>query len=353
MVSEPLLDVSGILACKMWYTFETIRRSMRVYMPRTWEQVTGRYDVIILSDANVKSFETRHLEWFAQGVEEGGLGLAMVGGFESFGGHGYQSWGDTTVGNILPVLCPDQYNAEGQIEILRRQNPVVSNLPWETLGSSDYFGGNIVIPKEGSELVANMRTGSKRYPLLVWWDAGEGRSFAMAADWTPAAGTAFMRWEYYGDFCVNLVLFTGMAEVPGDIELVHSVRDVLRQCVQTSNYLYATIDFAERFGASPRQPEETALEARELIQQARALYLGYEFESAHSTALQALNRFERGLEEALQARETALYWIYVIEYLVVTGTCMISGTVIYMLMIRRRLYRPSELTRLSGRRYSR
>ncbi len=345
MTNEPLLDTSGILACKMWYSYETIRRSMRVYMPRTLADLNASYDIVILSDANVRSFETKHLGWFTRSVKDFGFGLAMIGGFESFGGHGYSSWGDTTVGDILPVDCPLAYNAEGQIEIIVPANPVVSNLPWETIGPSNYFGGNVVIPKTGAELVANMRRGTTTYPLLVWWDVERGRSFAMAADWTPAAGTAFMKWAYYGDFCVNVVLFTAGQDVPEDVEIVHMVRGTLRQCMDASNYLYSMMDFAEKFGANTRNPEQTASHASELLEEARRRYLDHGFEDAHSTALEALQVLERGLEEALASRDRALTWIYIIEYLVVTATCMISGTILYTLMIRRRLYREIEVTR--------
>ena len=39
-----------------------------------------------------------------------------------------------------------------------------------------------------------------------------------------------------------------------------------------------------------------------------------------------------------------------IEYLVVTATCLITGTVLYTLMVRRRLYREVEMTKGKGRR---
>jgi len=362
MVSEPLLDASGVLACKMWYPYDTIRKSMRVYMPRTLRALNHSYDVIILSDANVASFEARHLNWFSSAVTELGLGLAMVGGFESFGGHGYSSWGDTSVGKILPVECPPEYNAEGRIEILVPTNPVVSNLPWDTIGTSNYFGGNVVVPKMASEVVANMRSdllprrilpgAGRRYPLLIWWNIGRGRSFAMAADWTPAAGTAFMRWTYYGDFCINLVLFTAGQPVPEDIEQVHLVRRILKDCMETSRYLYSMIDFVEKFGASTTSVQKTAAKARGLVKQARQRYLSYEFEESHDLALQALSTLQKGLDEALAARDRALFWVYLIEYLVVTATCLIAGTILYSLMIRRRLYRQVKETRPSTRRRS-
>ena len=55
------------------------------------------------------------------------------------------------------------------------------------------------------------------------------------------------------------------------------------------------------------------------------------------------------MERALDARERALLWIFVIEWLVVSGASMVSGFVLWTLMVRRRVYREVETTRLLQR----
>jgi len=340
MMNEPLLTIAPVMACKMWYPYETIRKSMRVYAPRTFEALDASYDMIILSDANVLSFETRHLEWFSRFVAERGGGLAMVGGFESFGGQGYSPWGPTEVGNVLPVDCiVGGYNAEGQIIIVQPDCPVVSNLPWNTIGPSNYLGGNKVVQRTGSELVAKF---SDSNPLFVWWNYGKGRSYAMAADWTPAGGTQFMTWDYYGDYAVNVVLFTASEEVPADTEAMHSVRRILRTYGETKGYLYSLMDFAEKFGAGMRGVEQSIGEAEQETARAKTLYMSYEFHDAGSAAANAVGMLEAALDDAIRAKDRAMLWVFLIEWLAVVSTCMLSGVVLYELMVVRRLFRPAQ-----------
>jgi hypothetical protein len=44
-----------------------------------------------------------------------------------------------------------------------------------------------------------------------------------------------------------------------------------------------------------------------------------------------------------------MMWIWLVQWLVVTATLMISGTFLWAMMIRRRLYREMETTRLRAR----
>lgn len=64
---------------------------------------------------------------------------------------------------------------------------------------------------------------------------------------------------------------------------------------------------------------------------------------------------DRLIEDSRQANDVAmdelnraLLWIHVINWLVVCGTFMASGFVLWTLMVRRRLYREVASTRLGG-----
>ena len=51
------------------------------------------------------------------------------------------------------------------------------------------------------------------------------------------------------------------------------------------------------------------------------------------------------LEElAVKLKDRALLWIYIIEWLAILATAMICGSVLWALMIRRRLYREVQAT---------
>ncbi len=51
-------------------------------------------------------------------------------------------------------------------------------------------------------------------------------------------------------------------------------------------------------------------------------------------------------QEAEKAMHRALIWVYVSEWFVVTGTSLASAFVLWTLMVRRRMYREVDITRL-------
>ena len=51
--------------------------------------------------------------------------------------------------------------------------------------------------------------------------------------------------------------------------------------------------------------------------------------------------------KSVELKDRALFWIYVIEWLVVSGVSMLCGFLLYTLMVRRRMYREVSVTRLS------
>jgi hypothetical protein len=51
-------------------------------------------------------------------------------------------------------------------------------------------------------------------------------------------------------------------------------------------------------------------------------------------------------DEALKLKDQALFWIYVSEWSVVTGTFLLCSFVVWSLMVKRRLYREVEETKL-------
>ena len=51
-------------------------------------------------------------------------------------------------------------------------------------------------------------------------------------------------------------------------------------------------------------------------------------------------------QEAIDAKDRALLWIFAIEWLVVSGTSILAGFLVWTLMVRRALYREVRITRL-------
>ena len=352
---EPLISVRGVPATLAWYQEKFIRKFMRIYMPRSYEELSKNNDVILFSDAGVGLFEPKHFDWFQKAVVDDGLGLAMIGGVESFGAEpGRPAWIGTSVAKILPVEGVFQsFNpAFGIVEIRNWENEFIKSLPWDTLtppmNGFDRF--NDLILKPGADLLAVLKAGNTENPFLATWIQGNGRTFAMGADWTPGGGVYFMKWEYYGDFASNLVLYVAGVHVPAEHELRHIFKTQIAKYEDQKRLLMATIDFVEKFNANTRTLTKEIGENEEKRRKAEQLYISQDFQSAVNLMDQVISRADQLADESVKLRDRALFWVHLIEYLVVTATCMIAGTVLYSLMVRRRLYREVYVTKGKGRR---
>lgn len=365
MKVEPLLTVTAVQASRDHYAgidLEDIRRAIRIYMPRTYESLAETYDVVIISDANVDSFSREQLAWFKSAIEGDAIGLVMVGGHETYGTNGHHpDWGQTPVGDVLPVETAYGGYESGRMEIIDEEQEFMASLPWrEGLPFLRNFPSNMVTQREGSRMMAKTTVTwdlvyQKKYlnwvnPFFTTWDyAGAGRVFAMTGDWTPGGGAIFMEWDYYPDFVTNLMLYVSKRSLPQDLNLVHTIRTRLSELEYRRMLVSSLIDFVERFGANPRRVLLAVAEFDGIREEARELYLRQEFSEALEAADEALGAMERAEEEAERTKNQALLWIYVSEWLTVTATSLLCGFILWSLMVRRSLYREVETTAFRDR----
>ena len=85
------------------------------------------------------------------------------------------------------------------------------------------------------------------------------------------------------------------------------------------------------------------IESRHL--EAAGLYLTQDFEGARDILTPLLGEFGEVDVELLEAKNRALFWVYLIEWMAVSSTCMITAVVLWTLMIRRKLYRSVSTTK--------
>lgn len=324
------------------------KRMFRQYIPRTYEGLAEN-DAIIISDADVFIFEDQHYVWFRDAVRENGSGLVMIGGNAGFGGRPNPPWSPTAVQEILPVWCIDGGWTEGTVEVLRRDHEFTATLPldkrWPWMA---HYDGNKVILKQGAELLAEfVLIGGARDPFWATWDPGEGRCFGVMGDWTPAGGTRFMRWSYYGDFAVNLMLYLSRNPIPSDLETLHKARGMFLDYRSTREYLFSVMDFAEKLGANMNPVAEMIGEAGEIHETSVDAYIQYEFQTALARLDEAIASLLDAANRAMELKDQAMTWIYVIEWFTVTATFAVGGFVIWTLMVRRRLYREAGQTRFA------
>jgi hypothetical protein len=307
---------------------------------------------MILSDANREAFGSKLLSWMSDGVVEEGLGIIMIGGAASFEGRAtvFASWSTTTVADTLPVEMLDHKYCDEVMKmvIVDPDAELARTLPWETLGNLGTFGeGHRTVLRQTASLIAEAETFSYgRLPHLAWWDTGRGRGFAMTTDWTPSGGMTFMGWIYYPDFCLNVVMFTAGKRLPEDVDIVYMIRRRIRDYSDIRSTMDTMIYMVDKFGGNFAAVENSAMAIDRTKWEADWLYFNGEYDLALEAYDELLDSIGAKIEEARKIARQALFYVYLIEWAAVTGTFMLSGFMVYTLMIRRRMYAEVKITRL-------
>jgi len=349
---DPITDVTPVIASGFNFPTDIIRRYMRLYMPRTERNLYDKYDVIIISDAGIRFFTDKQLNWFKDGVVEHGMALIMIGGFEAFGGNiGLGSWGPTPIQDVLPVICLDDRweSKAGQLKVAAPDDPLMKSLPFDKIGAYGvFYGCNIVQKKQPAKMLALYRlTGSARtHPLLSYWVVGNGSSFAMTADWTPAGGVDFMRWQYYGDYCLNVITYVVGGKLPDDPALVYQARQLMANFEDLRKTLDALIEFAAKFGGNMAPAERMIADAEAARAAGERSYIEAEMEASIEHFKSGIKILQDASEKAYKLKDQALLWVYITEWLVVASTGMICGFVLWTIMVKRKMYHEIGQTRL-------
>ncbi len=353
MQADPTLEVYSVPAYLYGMGSERVRRSLRLYMPRTYAKLTGCFDVIYLCDSGAQSYAPTWLKWMADAVRVDGLGFVMSGGEESFAGHiTYPSWGDTLVGDILPVYCFPQLPALTSIStffrmvVVKPDDPLMASLPFEKAPGFHIINRE-VSPKEASTTLA-VATLPDRNPVAVVMEVGKGRSLAFmpylanpSPNIVPLAG-----WEFYVDFICNLMIYPAQAPLPSDYLKTHILRSKISGYSSLRTTVIDILSFVDAFGANTAEADALIGVADNKMAEARALFIRKDLDESEKLIDEGFEDLKQAQTVAMKAKDRALFWIYTVEWLAVIATTLICGFVLWTLMVRRKLYTEVASTRL-------
>ncbi len=354
---DPMLRYSLVPAYMFAMGREEVQRSLRVYMPRSYGLLTQN-DLLVFSDTDAANYRDLWLKWFRDAVLEDRLGMMMTAGGESFGAvenYGI-GWIGTPVEELIPVVMHHQMNWELTHlpdyslpwEVSDPDHELTTALPYD---SAPVLGPqNFVSEKQGAHTLALAKTvpgRQDRWPVWTYSDLGDSRTMAFTAYmWEKRHGLrSFDQWDYFLDHVVNMVYYTCRLEIPEDTELVHRVRDSFREYLTRKVFAQSLLEFIQRFGANTNRLEGRIGEADGAKAEAESLYVRQEYTSAQNKIEEAIEDMKKIALDSSELKRTALLWVYVTEYLAVSGTCMAAGFVLWTLMVRRRLYREVGTTR--------
>jgi hypothetical protein len=143
----------------------------------------------------------------------------------------------------------------------------------------------------------------------------------------------------------ELMYSTGR-DLPTDVIQVHRLRVKFTDYASSQGFIFSLLDFIEKFGANTVGIVDQIDEISGVEDEAKTLYLEQAYQDSSLVIDQALQEIELLREEALRLKDRALIWIYVVEWLSVTGVSMLCAFVLWSLMVKRKLYRTVSTTRM-------
>jgi len=350
--TDPKIDLVAVITAGDLATPKETKRYLRVFMPRTRDRFLQGLDVVELFDFVPWVLESKHIEWIHEAVKDHGFGMVLVemGWYPSYaGGHTSndpEAWMSTVLYRAYPVdLIVGRQNKPSSYFEIVQETPVVSMPGFEKTRLGGVAG--LTIPRPGSTVHARYRAGKEA--AIVSTRYGQGVTLTLPTGWDVIALDVQRNWKYFVDFVLNHIYFVADVPVPEDPELAHSVRALLGSYVEQKSLTVSFIDFIERFGANTLPLQKRLAELDEEKKEAERLYLESRYEESRDAIAAVIAQFVEMEEESVRIRKRALMWIYITEWIAVTGTSLLCTFVLWTLMVKKRLYREVETTRLYGR----
>jgi hypothetical protein len=185
-------------------------------------------------------------------------------------------------------------------------------------------------------------------PAFISWPYGDSDAWAfgigtgLGADhWKEAGGW----WELV---FLNICLYSSGREILTFEEVVdmRSVKAKYSYFSNKASVFQSIIDFVSKLGANTILAESIMSDANQAKVEAEGDYMERSYEEADGKMGDAFQLIEQAMGEAQRAKDSALFWIYIAEWLVTTSAALVSGVVLWWLMVRRRLYRQVTTTQL-------
>jgi hypothetical protein len=156
----------------------------------------------------------------------------------------------------------------------------------------------------------------------------------------------FIEWGHLGNFGINCHLFAAGRSIPPDVAITHEIRTTWAKAESVRGVIVGVIDFVSQLGGNAMALEELLREANGLLVEARQRYLEYDFQGSLALGNEVVGKLQEAMEAAIRVKDRSFFWIYLVEWLVLTSTSLAMGGLIWSLMVKRRLYREVLTTRL-------
>lgn len=340
---------------------EDIWKMIRIYFPRTYREMTT-YDFILLASVDIQFFTSQQIQWMYDAISTAGLGGMNTRSVQSCSTAWSASWTTSIISQAFPNDAPAVLNcryyttgvdATGPLVVNDGEvPPVVKPYKRQIERSLPAYRGLITIPRAGSTIYTWVRCSRMKLgdpspgliPHLFSWKFQNGTTFT-AMDMVFEPFWKEDRNPFSLDVITNVVWYAAGRDLPRDAMMVHELRNMFRAYQLRKTCLLGMFDFAEAFGANTKDAYSRLTEIDGEKSQADLAYLEGEFQGSYNKMAALLKKIRELEDLAMAIKDKALLWIYFTEWLVVTATMLLSGSALWHIMVRRKLYREAKTTR--------
>jgi len=356
-LAVPSRDLRGVLGGDA-----AMSRFIRIYFPRTYNEMRS-YDFLLLNSPVTGLFSEQQLRWMYEAIREGSAGLNTASIMSQFPDV-YGGWVNSVLQEAFPNDAPKVVQkfggGTGKVGAfhvrVNRDFPEPVLTPFIPLGIERYIGedSRFIILRQGASAIAYQVgnfPGYKDVPYIAVWDYEKGRTLTTGdafghTFWSSYRGTKSDN-IYAMDILMNLIFYSTKRKLPADVEVFHRARTLFLEFRTRMGVLLGLKDFVEKFGANTRLIDASMGELEAMERSAADQYLEQDFQGCLETMNTAFERFGQTERMAIKLKDAALLWVYMIEWLATTSVLMVSGFLVWTLMVRRRLYRAVSSTRMT------
>ncbi len=341
------------------FSIDVIKRYMRIYFPRNYEAVL-EFEHFFMAQVDMAFLSPQQQRWLYDAFtdhQKGGVNTRSIMSAHTWY---HTPWRDSIVSNAFPndvsAVMAEIDAASGPL-VIRDDEDLPAIMKDFKRGIEPMFpdyGGLNTVPRPGSVILSYTKNNvGQGYPEpgkiahVFYWKWNRSITFTfrdMVGDsfwWSPSTNAN----PYSMDILANIIWFSVGRELPEDPLKVHDLRQRFFDFTVRRRLLLSLLEFTEKFGANPAKEYLRLGEIDVLHQEGREHYLDMDFDSAFDSMGAALEELELLDDEVMRLKDKSLFWIYLVEWLVTTGVLLLSGTLVWSLMVRRALYREVKATR--------
>ena len=354
---------------------ERILRSVRMYFPRTYEDLAA-FDFMMLDSPVVSYFGDDGIRWMRRAIEEGRTGATTMNSLLSKHQFCFLPFLTSELADVFPLdgirvaeyagglgstklsmKIGTPYAGAFHVRVNRDAPPVFT--PFLNLGIEKFVGGGgyLMFAKPGAFIwmwsVGNHPEIAPEVPYLMSWKYEKGLTWSLSDNlrhgwwgWDTPAETHIVSKNPYGiDVLVNWIRYASGREPIQDILAFHDLRMSYGYYNDLRNFVFSVIDFVSSFGGRTVALEQRIGGMDLVVDESKRLYMENDLENARVKIDLALKELEQITDDSMRLKDETFLWIYITQWLVVTATGMICGFVIWSLMVRRSMYREVATTR--------